>query len=374
MVTRTGRGIVWDIVLTAFLLLSGLGSLQRLGAWGPPARPADQVAVLLIVVAASSAALRRWPLLSFGIATAATSVYLALGYAYGPILLSVVIASYGIARRLRPRIALLAAAAGVPVMLTHLFVGGSAFDRLWGLLPGTAWIVVPFSIGLARRLAVESAERQRSAAERRALDEERLRLASEVHDIVGHGLAAIQMQADIARHMRERKPEQADIALDAISRASAEALAELRATLAAIAPEGATAHREALAPTPGLHRLADLCERMRESGVEVELAVVGRPTALPAAIDVASYRIAQESLTNVAKHAAARRASVRVTYAPTALEIEVVNPATPAGPVDEGFGISGMRRRAHDAGGGVSIAAENGEFRVAAVFPLDATR
>lgn len=369
MVTRTTRDLVGDIALTGILVLLGLGTLPFLNVWGDQTRPVDAWAVVLVVVAALSAVLRRWPLVSFGVAVIATSAYLALGYPYGAILLCVALAAYTVARRVRLIVAVIAAALALALLLVHVLVDAAALDGVWELLPGSAWIVVPFSAGLARRLVVEAAQRQRADAERRVLDEERLRLASEVHDIVGHGLAAIQMQADIARHVRDRKPEQADIALDAISRTSAEALAELRATLAAITPDDTTGTRDALAPTPGLHRLTDLCTRMRESGIDVDLAISGRRRTLAPAVDVAAYRVVQESLTNVAKHSSERRATVRLRYSPDAVQIDVVNAIAPSGEFREGFGIAGMRRRVQDVGGTLTITRTEGAHRVSATLP-----
>ncbi|CAM3557533.1 sensor histidine kinase [Occultella aeris] len=366
---HTGRELVGSLILTVVLLLVAVGSLPFLVTWGTQTRPVDAWAVVLVVVAAGSAALRRWPVVSFGICTVATSVYLMLGYPYGGILLCLAVAAYTVARRTPLRVAVVAAAAALALLLAHVFTNGTAIEGLMTFLPGSAWVVVPFSIGLARRLVVEAAQRQRAESERRALDDERLRLASEVHDVVGHGLAAIQMQADIARHVRDRKPEQADIALDAISRTSAEALAELRATLAAIAPSEAAVARESRAPTPGLARVGDLCARMRESGVDVDLAVTGTPRALDPAVDVAAYRVLQESLTNVAKHAAQRHASVAVRYTADAVEVDVANPMAPLAEVTEGFGIAGMRRRIDDVGGAITVSTGGGEFRVAAVLP-----
>jgi signal transduction histidine kinase len=368
-VKRTRRSLVGNILLTAFLLLIGLGSLRFLNSWGNQAHTVDGWAVVLVVTAALSAGmLRWWPLLSFAICTIAVSAYLLVGYPFGPILLSLVIATYALARRASLRVAVIAAVVALPLLAARLFTNPDALAGFWGLLPGVAWIVVPFSIGLTRRLVVDAADRQRAETERRAVDDERLRLASEVHDIVGHGLAAIQMQADIALHVRDRKPEQAEIALQAISRASADALAELRTTLAAIAPEGAGEAGESRAPTPGLARVADLCARMRESGIHIDLTFTGDVRKVEPAIDIAAYRVVQESLTNVAKHAAERRASVEVRYEPDAVRIDVINPAS-AGEVREGFGITGMRRRVADVSGEISVTSGEGEFRVAVVLP-----
>lgn len=367
--TRTTRGLVGNIVLAGILMFVGLGSLRFLGFWGDRTHEVDGWAVALVAVAALSVALRRWPLISFAICTLSVSAYLFLGYPYGPILLSLVIATYTVARWERLRVAVIAAVIALPLLLAHVVTVPGALDGLWRLGPGVAWIVVPFSVGLTRRLVVDAAARQRAEAERRALDDERVRLASEVHDIVGHGLAAIQMQADIARHVRDRRPEQVDIALDAISRASAEALAELRTTLAAITPENTVVSRDSRAPTPGLARVADLCARMRDSGIHIDLSISGDPRPVDPAVDVAAYRVVQESLTNVAKHATERHAGVEVRYEPDAVHLEVVNPTASEEPVNEGFGIIGMRRRVDAVGGEITVSRSDREFRVAAVFP-----
>lgn len=368
---RTARGLVGNIVLTGILVFVGLGSLRFLGSWGNQMHPVDGWAALLVVVAALAAGgLRWWPLISFALCAATIAVYLVVGYPYGPILLSLVLATYTLARWVRLRVAVIAAVIALPLLLVHAFTEPAGLNGFWGLLPGMAWIVVPFTVGLTRRVVVDNAARQRAETERRALDDERVRLASEVHDIVGHGLAAIQMQADVALHVRERNPEQVEIALEAISRASADALAELRATLAAIAPEGAGQQsRDSHAPTPGLARVEDLCARMRESGIRIDLAILGAVRPVDTAVDVAAYRVVQESLTNVAKHATERRARVEVRYESHAVRVEVVNPAASAAPVREGFGITGMRRRVDDVGGEITVAGTGREFRVTATFP-----
>ncbi len=368
MVKRTGRELAGDIVIAIVLLALGLGTAPFLPAWAPASRSVDPLGAILIATAAVGAGFRRWPVVSLAVAAVATSAYLLLGFPYGFVLLSVAVATYTVARRVRLPAAGIAAFAALLVLLGHLFTNPAALDGALGLLPGSAWIVVPFSLGVVRRLTVEAADRQRSDAERRALDDERLRLASEVHDIVGHGLAAIQMQADIALHIRDRKPGQAHEALEAISRTSAEALAELRATLASITPAEA-GELDRLAPTPGFERIADLCDRMRESGIAVELAVIGRPHPVAPAVDVAAYRVVQESLTNVARHGDQRHATVTITHAPDTVTVEVGNPVSGDSRGAEGFGIGGMRRRVRDVGGTITVGVRAGRFVVSASFP-----
>ena len=157
-----------------------------------------------------------------------------------------------------------------------------------------------------------------------ALDEERLRLAQEVHDIVGHGLATIQLQASISRHLWQSRPEQAPTALDDISRTAGDALAELRAALATLTPHarvGVASH----VLVPGLHLLEKLRQRMEGAGVAVDVSVRGVRRALPAGADQAAYRVLQEALTNVIKHSSHPHARIVIAYLPAAVSIRVSN-------------------------------------------------
>lgn len=126
MVTRTARSLVGDTLLTGLQLLAGLGTLPFIAGWATGSRPADALAVVLVIAAAGSAALRRWPLISFGVATIATSAYLVLSYSYRPVMLSVAVAAYTLARHLRLRVAVVATAVGLVVLLAHLFTNDNA--------------------------------------------------------------------------------------------------------------------------------------------------------------------------------------------------------------------------------------------------------
>lgn len=362
-----------DLLVMAPVGVLVLGSLRFSGRRGPWERPggagdpADPVAYVLTAFAVLAIGLRRWPQFAVLLAATATAAYLALGHSYGPVLLPMAITSWSLARRVPlPRSVVLAGISAVILLLGRMLGEGLA-EALLGSLPLSGWVVVPFSLGLARQLVHETRQRRRAEEERQTMDAERLRLASEVHDVVGHGLAAIQMQADIALHVADRRPEQAREALAVISRASAEALAELRATLAAISPESAA--DDSRAATPGMGRLEDLCARMREAGIAVRLEVHGAPRTLPAAADVAAYRIVQESVTNVVKHAAQRHAEVRVDHGAEAVEILVSSAAAPGTSLVEGFGIASMRRRAEDVGGSCEVTVQGHELLVHARLP-----
>ena len=187
---------------------------------------------------------------------------------------------------------------------------------------------------------------------------------------MGHGLVAIQMQADISRHLQSTRPEQAQVALDAISRTAAEALADLRTALATITPHD-TGKAVCEAPTPGLHLLESLGARIEQAGVTVDVTVHGEWRPLPTDIDVAAYRVLQESLTNVVKHSPHPQATVEICYLPDSISVRVTNQDVSGDNNAEGFGISGMRRRVARLGGELSAGNGRppGRFEVYATIP-----
>jgi signal transduction histidine kinase len=348
----TGRRLAEDAGLALLLVAVCVGASVHQA-------PHQPRAVGLAVLAALSLAVRRtWPLVNLAVATVAASTYLVLGYPYGPILLTVLIAVYTVARYRPIRPAALAAAAALVVLAVHAFVGHG--PGWFGLVPGSAWIVVPFALGVSLRLHAENAARARA----RHADEERLRVAQEVHDVVGHGLSAIQMQAEIALHVLPKQPEHAVTALAAISRTSREALDELRVTLALV-------RSDARAPLPGLARIEALAGRTSDSGVPVRVQTTGAPRPLPGAVDLAAYRVVQESLTNVLRHAGPAAATVRMDYGPDEVCVEISDTGVGPGIGDVGgAGIAGMRQRVAALGGTLSAGpGERGGFRVAARIP-----
>ena len=368
-VKTSRRALVIDGLLAAALLAVCLLTAPLLNAWVDRQRTVDLIGYALLVLACLPLAVRRlYPLSVLTVSTIAVSAYLVLGYPYGPVFLPLVVAVYSVGRGGPTLRAVLASVGAFLALLVHLFVGASAAGVL-GAMPAAAWIAVPLTVGIARRLVTESQARERAETERRKLDDERLRLATEVHDIVGHGLAAIQMHADIALHIADAKPDQARIALEAISSASAAALSELRTTLGSIGPE--TADSDSRAPTPGLDRIDELCRRVREAGAAVELTVIGARRPVPPEIDVAAYRIVQESLTNAVKHATARRAAVVIDYAAQSIALTVTSPHDGT-PIEEGFGIRGMRRRVEQLGGEFAVE-HNAGIHVRAVLPAATT-
>jgi signal transduction histidine kinase len=352
------------------LLLLAIGLVGTSGAATFQHRdPVDGLAYVLVAIAALALAGRRiWPLATLAVTAAATSAYLILGYPYGPIQISLVVAVFTVAQRLPLRVSAVACGIATVALVAHGYVGDSDADPI-GVLPFSAWTVVPFAVGVVVRVSLEANARARAEQVREYAYEERLRVAQEVHDVVGHGLAAINMQAEIALHLLPTRPQQADEALSAISRTSKEALDELRATLTVVRRSDPSGVR---APTPGLARLDDLVDRMAGTGVAVTVEVTGPPGDLPAAVDLAAYRLVQESLTNVLRHAGPASAAVRVSQEPDQLTVTVTDTGRGAAPPEAGgHGIVGMRERVTALGGTFEAGpGPAGGFRVQGRFPL----
>lgn len=394
-----GPGWVREVPLALLLAVLGFVTLPFLGddrgPWGPGRGPdggagdgpgggppfapewldasaPDALAAVLVLMAAVALVLRRrHPPWTLSVTTLATAAYLAVGYPYGPILLSLAVAVFAVARYRPTRQATAWAVGAFAALFVATLVGPHGEQALAGVVPLAAWVALPFTIGLARHLVTDARARARADADERLVQAERLRLAQEVHDVVGHGLAAIQMQADIALHVRDSRPHQPEEALRAISAASAEALEELRSTLSTVRSDETAAEDGSRAPTPGVARLDALCARVSAAGTEVDLDVrVDGPA--PAAVDLAIYRIVQESLTNVVKHSAHPHAEVRVEQGADGVEVTVTNQDLHPEGHAPGFGITGMRRRATQLGGELTAGPgpTPGVFRVHATLPL----
>jgi signal transduction histidine kinase len=221
-----------------------------------------------------------------------------------------------------------------------------------------------------------AAERRHRAAEEagRARAEERLRLSREVHDVVSHSLSMIAVRSGVARLLLDEQPEQARAALATIETASRSALDELRSLLRQIRDVGTDGETA----TPVLADLPALVDRLRGSGLDVTYRCTGEPAGYGAALELSAYRIAQEALTNVAKHAPGARAWLEVTHGPGALSITVTDdgPGVPQpAPPSAGLGITGMRERAAMLGGQLTAATRpEGGFAVVARLPVQEAR
>jgi len=371
MTRPTSRELLVDgataVVLGAAALMITWGAVD---AWAPDDRPVDAFALSLVGIAFGALAVRRrWPLFTLAVTTIATSTYLIMTFPYGPILAAFFVAVYTVASRYSLRASGISVAIALLVLLSHVFVHPSALGDLLGLIPGSAWAVVPFAIGATVRLSREATEAARAEAMRQQLYEERIRLAQEVHDIVGHGLAAIQMQADVALHVDEQQAPRTRAALESISQASAEAFEELRTTLDVVSAAQRTI-REPV--SPGLGDIDELCARMRGAGLGIVLEMPTKTKEVPPAADLAAYRVIQESLTNVIRHGARPSARIAVTLDDGDLEIRIVNPGPTANMKAEGRGIQGMRRRVEALGGTLSAGATQEGFEISARLPIRA--
>jgi len=345
-----------DLWLVGPLLLIGLGGTRaafhlQQGVTLPP----DHWAYLLIGLAVLPLLLRRVsPAAMLGLSTAAVSAYLALGYPFGPILLTVPASAFLVASSWPRNRALVAEVAVVGVLaVAGVARGLLPGDRPWNPIIGMAAVWLPvvaalFAVGTATSARRESASAARSEQARRAASEERLRMAQELHDVVGHGLAVIAMQAGVALHLMDRDSEQARVSLQAIRALSRESLDGLRVELDRLRGDPGRADRR---PAPGLAEMALLAERVSAGGVEVRLAVGVRADDLPPALGVIAYRVVQEALTNVLRHAQADQAVVGVERFGAELLVRVSDTGRGAATLAEGNGIRGMRERVEAMGG-----------------------
>jgi len=368
------------------------------------ARQLDGIGYALLAIGpAALLAWRVWPLVSLGGALLATLTYGLLEYPKGPFFVAAIVALVG-AIRSRSRWA----AWAMVVAAYLIYVSSGVFDvtvggvGLHGPSPQDAfavgaWTAVALAVAEAARVrsahfaemarARSEAARARSEQSRRQASEERLRIAQELHDVLGHHLSLINMRAGVALHLLDSQAARAEAAVvdgadqareafAAIKQASAEALREVRAVLATLHPADEAAPRS---PAPGLAELDALVEQAREAGLPVEVRLAGSPDTLPAEVDRAAYRIVQEALTNVRRHAgASASAVVAIAWSEHDVTVRVDNDGTTSSTVDDasasgaGNGIPGMRERATALGGRLAAGPRpDGGFRVEAVLPLD---
>ncbi|MFL6100321.1 MAG: sensor histidine kinase [Actinomycetales bacterium] len=380
--TRRAPSWLLDAGLAVPLLVIGLGGTGPAAHAHPGApRAIDHVAYLLVVIAAGSLLLRGTaPWVALGLDTAAVATFVGAGYAYGPILLTVPAMAFGLGLAWPRLRAGLAVGGGLLVIAGATVVRGvyqedsvAWTDLLSGWLVWLLVVAALCAIGASARVRRESTAGVRAEQARRAASEEQLRMAQELHDVVGHGLAVIAMQAGVALHVLDREPEKVRESLEAIQSMSRESLEGLRTELAQLrAGSGDAPQRR---PVPGLADVEVLVQRIRNGGVDVRLDAppIGD---IPTEVAAAAYRIVQESLTNVLRHAGADRATVTLRAEGEALVVEVedtgrgslVSASDP-----HGNGISGMRERAEALGGHLEAGPRTtGGFRVHAVLPFTA--
>jgi len=349
-------------------------------------------------VAVPAAVRRLWPRAALAVILAGTVAAGTAGFSTDPpasaaLVLYVVALAQPVPAAVRLLTATMATVAAV-VMTQMGVVAVTRHDSAWaetmaarllasGLVLAAAWV-----IGYAVRQQRAYTKGLREQAERQAaeqLTEQRLRIARELHDIVAHALSLIAVQAGVANYIIGTRPDETARALSSIERSSRSALAEMRTLLGVLRadePSGTGQAEGGLAPAPGLAGLAGLTEHAAAAGVRVEVDIVGQPRQPPAGIDLTAYRVIQEALTNVVRHAAADRCRVRLSYGDNDLTIEVTDrgrgrpsgrpaPGRADGAGNGGHGIAGMRERVAMYSGQFEAGPLPGRgFRVTARLPL----
>ncbi|MFI1753543.1 sensor histidine kinase [Streptomyces sp. NPDC020571] len=374
-----------QVVTTSLLLAFTVG-----GVFLTPAVAAEEPLALwpgLVLSAAACAVLlrrRSFPLVVLLVTTACVMAEGFLGYLLTPLLMGpMLVAQYTVSLRPDRRTtwySAVVAAAGIA--LTGFIATDSPHDWIIGLVNPAAWILMVASFGsyvrVRREYAVARAEhaaQEREEETRRRVVQERMRIARELHDVVAHHLALANAQAGTAAHLSRTHPDQAIAMIEKLPEVTASALRELKATVGLLRQD--TDSRE-LSPAPGLEQLPQLVDTCSSAGLNVAVAIEGRRRPLPPGLDLTAYRIVQEALTNITKHAATPSARVRLDYTPHDLTLTITNEAGPrlaaaAGfpGSSRGYGLLGMRERALSVGGTFHAGLRpEGGFEVACTLPL----
>jgi signal transduction histidine kinase len=356
----------------------------------PSARPPDPLAYALATsYGVLLLARRRWPLGVLLWSAALLLAYYTIGYpGLTPAFpLGVALYTAALAGYVRWGLVITAFFMLAGAFVTGVREGTPPAQVFAGFLPQASLLVTLLLLGEAvrshrawqvevgERLARAAAEREREAARR--VEQERLRIARELHDVMAHTISVITVQAGVAADVLVDAPGKAREALATIRAASREAMGELRATVGVL--RGGDGRRAPLAPAPGLGQLEGLMEAARRGGVRAETVVAGEPRPLPPAVDLTAYRIVQEALTNVVRHAGATTATVTIGYRPDAVVLEVCDDGRGAAETAEaepgGYGLVGMAERVAAIDGRLEAGPRPaGGFRVRALLPLERAR
>ncbi|MFL6248920.1 MAG: sensor histidine kinase [Actinomycetes bacterium] len=318
---------------------------------------------------------RRSPVGVLAVVMGACVLYFALGYPYGPAWLALIVALWTAVTGGARRAAWVTTFVGLAVYFTLAAVVG----RVEPINPATVaahtssllLVLAVAELAMAGRQRRLAADRTRAEEDRRRAGEERMRIARELHDVLAHNISLINVQAGVALHLMDEQPGQSRSALVAIKQASNDALGELRSVLDVLRQGDEAPPRS---PASGLAHLDSLVSGAGATGLEVRTRVEGTPRPLSAGTDLAAYRIIQEALTNVTRHAGPATASVLVRYTQDGLTVQVDDdgrgPSSPNG--TGGNGILGMRERVAALGGDLDAGPRpGGGFRVLAHLPLD---
>lgn len=375
--------VVSGLALAAFMTAATALTVS-FGPAQPDLRALGTAGYLLVALGGAVLAFRNAaPTVTFAIALVLGLVYQAAGYPGGPAPLPIVVALYNLAARgYRLR------ALGLGLAATVLLVGvrgvsvAHGFESPLAAAFPTAVVAALYAGQLvanrrtARRMAAEraaEAERARELDTQRRIDAERLRIARELHDVVAHNISLINVQATMGVHLMDERPAEAAAALTAIKQASRQALGELRRILDVLRQAD---EAEPTAPAPGLAGLDAMVHSTGRAGLATRLTVLGTPRQLPSTVDVAAFRIIQESLTNALRYAGSAQTQVTLHYQAASLAVEIVDDGrseVASAPAGSGHGIAGMRERAAAVGGTLHAGPVNGGgFAVRADLPLAA--
>jgi signal transduction histidine kinase len=345
--------LLGSLVLTIFQVGGTVGASRNQTGH----RDLDALTILIAVLGPLSLPLLfRWPRQVLWFVVALTVTYLLRDYAYGPVLASLAIATIGTIARGHRTTAWLGLGT---VVVSLVAIQRPLYDRpwSWSWVSGVAaWSLLVLAIGevvRVRRERISASRQARAEASRRQANQERLQIARELHDVVAHHISLINVQAGVALHIVDRKPEQAQTALEAIKDASKEALVELRSLVGILRDVDEEAPRR---PTGTLASLDDLVERSGHAGLHVRKTIRGDARPLPSSVELAALRIVQEAITNVVRHADARSADIVLTYDADALTVTIEDDGQgfKSGEAD-GTGIVGMRERAETLGGTLEV-------------------
>jgi signal transduction histidine kinase len=359
-----------DVALTAAVLAMSLSAVLVLPPKWLDGHPVDALGITLIVLATLPVLVRRrFPVVALVVCVPIEVVYHALDYAHEASLPVAVVLIYTVSVR-TSRLSALVTVAGLTLAL--LLTVGLTQDGPPGVevISPLGWFLVALVTGQAVRLhRAFMAE----ATERRVMAE-RLRIARDLHDVLAHNIVVINSHAAVAAHLLDERADDPTLApiassLHTVADASSGVLSELRATLDVLRGNEVDGDRQ---PVPRLDRLSDLAATTGAAGVAVSVDVVGTPRPVGSGVEVTLYRIAQEALTNVVKHADARSARVVLSYDDTEVRLEIVDDGHGAPDAREhgGYGVVGMIERAHALGGRLDVGnGPEGGFRVVATVP-----
>lgn len=386
--TRSGsisalRGPVLDGVAVALSIASMCVELGR-----SERSETTVLAVAAIVVASLPILLRRRaPALALVLAMAALFGIVSTSTIHNTLPIPAVVCAYALADRHGRRAALLAGLATMPVVLVILRIYSPHALVGWDTVKNVGLVALPLALGVAahdRRAytaalveRAETAERTREEEALRRMGEERLRIARDVHDVVAHAMVAINVQAGVGAHLLDRDPEQARATLREIKKVSGDALVDLRSMLGLLREGDGPDAAAPVRPTQGLAEIDDLRESLGSAGVDVDVEIDSSAAPLPATVGATGYRIVQEALTNVMRHAGPTTARVRVSRRGDLVVIEVEDDggSTPTllGATGSGNGLRGMRERAVAAGGSLEAGPRaGGGWLVSASLPVGA--